>query len=118
MMRKNKIALPLNLKNLLSFEKCCIIFYMAKITIKMYATIREKFKEEKVELAAPTVIIAIRSLVEKYPILKDEVLDENLDLKNDYIYLVNGRNVEFLEKGETPLKDGDKISIFPPVAGG
>ncbi|MFU2158389.1 MULTISPECIES: ubiquitin-like small modifier protein 1 [Caldisericum] len=91
---------------------------MAKVKIKMYATIREKFKEGEVELDAETVIDAIRKLVEKYPILKNEVLDENDSLKNDYIYLVNGRNVEFLQKGNTPLKDGDKISIFPPVAGG
>jgi molybdopterin synthase sulfur carrier subunit len=91
---------------------------MAKIIIKMYATSREKFKEDKVELIAPTVIVAIRDLVQKYPTLRDEVLDENLNLKNDYVYLLNGRNVEFIKKGETPLKNGDKISIFPPVTGG
>ncbi|MBE3101542.1 MAG: MoaD/ThiS family protein [Firmicutes bacterium] len=91
---------------------------MAKIIIKMYATIREKFKEEKVNIVASTVLEAVRKLVEEYPVLRDEVLDENLNLKNDYIYLLNGRNVEFLQKGDTPLKDGDKISIFPPVAGG
>ncbi len=91
---------------------------MAKIIIKMYATIREKFKEEKVDIVALTVLEAVRKLVDEYPILKEEVLDEDLNLKNDYIYLLNGRNVEFLQKGDTPLKDGDKISIFPPVAGG
>lgn len=91
---------------------------MAKIIIKMYATIREKFKEEKVNIVASTVLEAVRKLVEEYPVLRDEVLDENLNLKNDYIYLLNGRNVEFLQKGDTPLKDGDKISIFPPIAGG
>ena len=91
---------------------------MAKVKIKMYATIREKFKEGEVVLDADTVIEAVRKLVELHPELKDEVLDENLNLKNDYIYLLNGRNIEFLNKGETPLKDGDKISIFPPVAGG
>ncbi|BAL81668.1 ubiquitin-like small modifier protein 1 [Caldisericum exile] len=91
---------------------------MAHVKIKMYATIREKFKEGEVEIDAETVIDAIKKMVEKYPILRDEVLNENGSLKNDYIYLLNGRNVEFLEKGNTPLKDGDKISIFPPVAGG
>ncbi len=91
---------------------------MAKIIIKMYATIREKFKEEKVDIESSTILEAVRKLVDEYPILKEEVLDEDLNLKNDYIYLLNGRNVEFLQKGDTPLKDGDKISIFPPVAGG
>ena len=91
---------------------------MAKIIIKIYATIREKFKKEKVDIVASTVLEAVRKLVEEYPVLRDEVLDENLNLNNDYIYLLNGRNVEFLQKGDTPLKDDDKISIFPPVAGG
>lgn len=91
---------------------------MAKVKIKMYATIREKFKEDNVEVEAETFIEAIRKVVEKYPILKDEILDENGKLKSDYIYLLNGRNIEFLQKELTPLKDGDKISIFPPVAGG
>jgi len=91
---------------------------MAKVKIKMYATIREKFKEGEVVLDSDTVIEAIRKLVEMHPELKDEVLDENFNLKNDYIYLLNGRNIEFLKKGETPIEDGDKISIFPPVAGG
>uniref|UniRef100_A0A7C4Y0R8 MoaD/ThiS family protein n=1 Tax=Caldisericum exile TaxID=693075 RepID=A0A7C4Y0R8_9BACT len=91
---------------------------MAKVKIKMYATIREKFKEGEVAVVADTVIEAIRKLVEMHPELKEEVLDENFNLKNDYIYLLNGRNIEFLKKGETPIEDGDKISIFPPVAGG
>lgn len=91
---------------------------MAKVKIKMYATIREKFKEGEVFVEANSVIEAIRKLVELYPELKEEVLDENLNLKSDYIYLLNGRNIEFLEKGDTPLRDNDKISIFPPVAGG
>jgi molybdopterin synthase sulfur carrier subunit len=91
---------------------------MAKVIIKMYATIREKFKEEQLDIEASTVLEAVRRLVDEQPILKDEILDENLNLKNDYIYLLNARNVEFLKKGDTPLKDGDKISIFPPVTGG
>lgn len=91
---------------------------MAKVKIKMYATIREKFKEGEVAVVADTVIEAIKKLVEMHPELKEEVLDENFNLKNDYIYLLNGRNIEFLKKGETPIEDGDKISIFPPVAGG
>ncbi|MGB9695461.1 MAG: ubiquitin-like small modifier protein 1 [Caldisericaceae bacterium] len=91
---------------------------MAKIIIKMYATIREKFKDGVAELDANTVIEAVQKLSQQYPALRGEILDDELNLKSDYIYLLNGRNVEFLKKGDTPLKDGDKISIFPPVAGG
>jgi len=31
---------------------------------------------------------------------------------------LNGRNAQFLKKGETLIRDGDKISIFPLAGGG
>ncbi len=91
---------------------------MATVTVKMYATIREKFNHDSVQISGNIFIEAIRKLVSEYPELKDEVLNEDTNLKEDYIYLLNGRNVEFLNKEETLIKDGDKISIFPPVGGG
>lgn len=32
--------------------------------------------------------------------------------------LVNGENVAFLKATATPLKDGDVVSLLPPLAGG
>ncbi|HID91092.1 TPA: hypothetical protein EYP44_03930 [Candidatus Bathyarchaeota archaeon] len=32
--------------------------------------------------------------------------------------LLNGRNIDFLEGLDTPLEDGDRVSIFPPAGGG
>jgi len=91
---------------------------MATVTVKVYATIREKFNHDSVQILGNTFIEAIRKLVSEYPELKGEVLNEDMNFKGDYIYLLNGRNVEFLNKEETLIKDGDKISIFPPVGGG
>ena len=35
------------------------------------------------------------------------------------IVLVNGRNYQCMaEKLDTPLKDGDEVALFPPLAGG
>jgi len=91
---------------------------MAAVTVKVYATIRKKFNHDSVQISGNTFIKAIRKLVSECPELKGEVLNEDMNLKGDYIYLLNGGNVEFLNKEETLIKDGDKISIFPPVGGG
>lgn len=39
-------------------------------------------------------------------------------LSDEIIILVNGRNINFLQDLDTPLKEDDEISIFPVVAGG
>lgn len=91
---------------------------MAKVMVKVYATIREKFPQGSVEIEGNTLIEALRNLAEQFTEIKEEILDDSLKLKDTYIYLVNGRNSAFLQGEKTILKNGDKISIFPPVAGG
>jgi MoaD family protein len=89
---------------------------MATVTVRVYLT--EEFKQGPVPVSASTCIEALRSLVAQYPALKGIILTEGLKLKRDYIYLLNGKSVEFLGKEEAPLKDGDFIALFPPVGGG
>ena len=36
----------------------------------------------------------------------------------DLAILVNGRNIDLLERLETPLSDGDEVVFMPPAAGG
>lgn len=37
---------------------------------------------------------------------------------DDFQILLNGRNILFLKKLDTPVEDGDVLAIIPPVAGG
>lgn len=46
------------------------------------------------------------------------VLDEGGGLRPYVKVLLNGRDIEFLNKLETGLKDGDEVALFPPVGGG
>ncbi len=91
---------------------------MAKITVKLYATLKEMLGTDTLFIEATNVRDVIDKLTEKYPILKREIVNEDLSLKDDYIYLVNGRNIVFLQNEKTPLKNGDRVTIFPPVGGG
>ncbi len=91
---------------------------MGKVKVKLYATLKEIIGKDTVFIEAKTVKEAIDNLIKLYPELSNVIIGENGELKDDYIYLVNGRNIVFLQKKDTPLKEGDKLTIFPPVGGG
>ncbi|MGC8645765.1 MAG: MoaD/ThiS family protein [Thermoplasmata archaeon] len=78
-----------------------------RIHIKYYAKYRESTgkKEEDVELSAATVGQLLAFLRERYPALSRE---------RGSIVAVNNR----FTKDDSPLFDGDVVSIFPPVSGG
>ncbi len=86
--------------------------------IKLYATLKEIAGTDTVFVNGKTVKEAIKNLIEEIPKLKNEIVDSDFNLKDDYIYLVNGRNIVFLKNEETPLSGKDKLTIFPPVGGG
>jgi molybdopterin synthase sulfur carrier subunit len=60
----------------------------------------------------------LRAIEEEYPELVGELLDEDGDIQPQLTVLKNGREVVHLEGTETELDDGDRVSVFPPVAGG
>ena len=60
----------------------------------------------------------IKKLIEMYPKLKNELLNDKGRLKENYKVLINGREITHLSGLETKVSDGDIIAIFPPVAGG
>ncbi len=86
--------------------------------VKLYATLKEIAGRDTVFVKGNTVKEAIVNLVKEFPELKKEIVDENFNLKEDYIYLVNGRNIVFLQNENTPVSENDKLTIFPPVGGG
>jgi len=91
---------------------------MGRVKVKLYATLKEMIGKDTVFVEAKTVGEAIDNLIKLHPELSNVIIGENGKLKDDYIYLVNGRNIVFLQKKDTPLKEGDKLTIFPPVGGG
>jgi molybdopterin synthase sulfur carrier subunit len=91
---------------------------MATATVKGYLTIREIIKNDSVQISGNTFMEVIENLVLAYPKLKNEILNEDTSLKRDYVFLLNGRNIEFANKEQTLIKEGDKISIFPPIGDG
>ena len=75
-------------------------------------------KEFEVELTVPTIDGLIGNLSNTYgeDFGRAIVGPESEDFQ--VIILVNGKDIDFLEKSRTPLSDGDKVVITPVVAGG
>ena len=62
---------------------------------------------------------AFEQLLEAYPGLESEVLDEDGDLHDHIRVLRNNENPFVAADGfETELTEGDELAMFPPVSGG
>jgi molybdopterin synthase sulfur carrier subunit len=90
---------------------------MVTVKIKMYGLFREKTGAEEAELSGEKFIDIMKSLVQKYSVLKNDIFDEDMKLMEN-VYLINGRNINLIEDVDSQIKDGDNIAIFPIVTGG
>jgi molybdopterin synthase sulfur carrier subunit len=60
----------------------------------------------------------LAALESEFPELAGDVLDEHGNIKEQLSVLKNGREVVHIDGTATTLDDGDRLSVFPPVAGG
>jgi len=73
---------------------------------------------EEVGVAASTIGSAIDDLEQKFPGIKERLCDEHGRVRRFVNIYVNGDDIRFLSSLETPVKDGDEVSIVPAIAGG
>ncbi len=74
--------------------------------------------EEVVEVEAGTIGDAITELQSRYPGIKERLVDDKGEVRRFVNVYVNEEDIRFLQNQQTPLKDGDEISIIPAIAGG
>ena len=74
--------------------------------------------EEIVEVSGATIDDAIAELQTRYPGIKERLVDETGNVRRFVNVYVNEEDIRFLKNSQTPLKDGDEISIIPAIAGG
>ena len=90
--------------------------------VNFYATLRQIVGQKTVEFDLPEGITAAQLLevvLERFPRMRPELVNENGRLHGHIHIFVNGRDAPFLEnKIDTIIKPTDKIDIFPPVGGG
>lgn len=74
--------------------------------------------EEIIEITANTIGGAILELQNRYPGIKERLVDESGAVRRFVNIYVNEEDIRFLQNQDTPLKDNDEVSIIPAIAGG
>lgn len=72
----------------------------------------------EVELEAGTVGQLIDGLEDAYAGIAEKLLDDGGEIRRYVNIFVNDEDIRFLDGKETPLNDGDNVSIVPAIAGG
>ncbi|MBI3088610.1 MAG: MoaD/ThiS family protein [Candidatus Omnitrophica bacterium] len=65
-----------------------------------------------------TVSDLLTDLERRYPGIRERICDETGKLRRFVNVFVNEEDIRFLQGDQTPLKDGDDVSIIPAIAGG
>jgi molybdopterin converting factor small subunit len=75
-------------------------------------------KRESVELQAATVGEALASLTTLFADLKKHLYSDDGKLRSFVNVYVNDEDIRYLRGDQTPLREGDILSIVPSIAGG
>src|SRR5262249_16702511 len=71
-----------------------------------------------VEVEGPTVGAGLASLVAMHPELRPHLYDTQGKLRSFVAVYVNEEDIRHQKQSDTPIRDGDDISIIPAIAGG
>ena len=74
--------------------------------------------KNEVEIIGNSVAEIIENLGSAHPGIKERICDEQGEVRRFINIYVNEEDIRFLTGKETPLKDGDEMSIIPAIAGG
>ncbi|WP_227374460.1 ubiquitin-like small modifier protein 1 [Haladaptatus halobius] len=88
-----------------------------ELILRFFANFREAVGQKTLEREYPddaTVGEVLESLTEEYGL----DLFEDGEMRPQLSIMRNGKDVVHIDGRETSLSDGDRLSIFPPVAGG
>jgi molybdopterin synthase sulfur carrier subunit len=74
--------------------------------------------KSEVETQASDIQAMIESLNGQFPGLKSRICDDAGEIRRFVNIYLNEEDIRFMKGKDTPLKDGDQISIVPAIAGG
>jgi len=88
-------------------------------TVRVPTPLQKLTKNQaEVKVSSANIRELIEDLEKRFPGIKERICDQTGKIRRFINIYVNEEDVRFLQQEETPLKDGDEISIIPAIAGG
>ena len=87
-------------------------------TVTFTRALERFLKAPSAEVKGSTIGEALVELQTRFPGIQERLVDEKGEVRRFVNVYVNEEDIRFLKNRETPLKDGDEISIIPAIAGG
>jgi len=75
-------------------------------------------QKAEVEASGSNFKEVLEDLVKQFPEIKGRLYDEKGVLRRFINFYLNNEDIRFMKGEETPVKEGDEISIVPAIAGG
>ncbi|HEY6694131.1 MAG TPA: ubiquitin-like small modifier protein 1 [Solirubrobacteraceae bacterium] len=89
------------------------------VTVKLPTQLRAAAgNATEAQVEGGTVGEALQSLYEQHAELRERIADEGGGLRRFVNVFLGGEDIRFLDGLETPVDDGDELTILPAVAGG
>jgi sulfur-carrier protein len=89
------------------------------VTVKLPTQLREAAgNQAQARVEGSTVGEALSSLYEQHGELRSRMSDDGGSLRRFVNVYLGGEDIRFLDGLDTPVSDGDELTILPAVAGG
>lgn len=73
---------------------------------------------DEVTVVGKTIKEVIENLEANHPGIKERICDNDGQIRRFINFYLNDEDIRFMGNQNTPVKDGDQISIVPAIAGG
>jgi molybdopterin synthase sulfur carrier subunit len=91
---------------------------MARVIVKMFATVREAAGTDSVQVEAENVLELLENLKSMFGSRFARTVSDLGSDQDRFVILINGRNPGRASVMSHDLSEGDEVAIFPPVSGG
>jgi molybdopterin synthase sulfur carrier subunit len=88
------------------------------VEVKVTSVLQKVVGSKSVEGDGDTVGQLLDNLDSRYPGFKGQITQADGSLHRFVNIYINDEDIRFLQSLETPVKDGDVLSILPALAGG